>query len=235
MSGKKTRVHGVTLIEAVLFISIALALIVGGLVFYQQASLAMRTAAVVRYTQAVVVESRALVRQEKSLQPTATSWPADSLHEVLAARGSLPPFPAGLTGDQIRVKLGSFGPGGDYGRAIPPEEFTSKTCGATVLSVMFDGIPVKMCTRIAVTDEHFNGVLGGDLVGVHIRGFLNLPPSYPLEYRDLHAPITPAEAAEFCSASLRDNTLLIEFLFMLYGGDNMDPATKAEHAGCPVP
>ena len=40
--------RGVTLIEAVLFISIALGLIVGGLVFFQQASLAARTNDAVR-------------------------------------------------------------------------------------------------------------------------------------------------------------------------------------------
>ncbi len=42
------RRRGVTLIEAVLYISIALALIVGGLVFFQQASLAQRTNSAVR-------------------------------------------------------------------------------------------------------------------------------------------------------------------------------------------
>ena len=42
------RKRGVTLIEAVLFISIALGLIVGGIVFFQQASLAQRTNDAVR-------------------------------------------------------------------------------------------------------------------------------------------------------------------------------------------
>jgi len=39
----RRRNRAVTLIEAVLYISIALALIVGGLVFYQQASTAAKT------------------------------------------------------------------------------------------------------------------------------------------------------------------------------------------------
>jgi hypothetical protein len=42
------RNRAVTLIEAVLYISIALALIVGGLVFFQQASTAQKTNATIR-------------------------------------------------------------------------------------------------------------------------------------------------------------------------------------------
>jgi len=57
---RKARRRGVTLIEAVLFISIALGLIVGGLVFFQQASLAQRTADAVRNISALASETRAL-------------------------------------------------------------------------------------------------------------------------------------------------------------------------------
>jgi Tfp pilus assembly protein PilV len=52
--------RAVTLIEAVLFIAVALGLIVGGLVFYQQAQTARQTQEAVRLTQAIVSESRAL-------------------------------------------------------------------------------------------------------------------------------------------------------------------------------
>ena len=60
-TGKGAR-RGVTLIEAVLFISVALGLIVGGLVFYQQAALAARTNAFIRQLAALVVETRVLYR-----------------------------------------------------------------------------------------------------------------------------------------------------------------------------
>jgi hypothetical protein len=52
----------VTLIEAVLYIAIALALIVGGLVFFQQASTAARTNTMVRQLSAVLAEGRVLVK-----------------------------------------------------------------------------------------------------------------------------------------------------------------------------
>jgi len=58
--GRRNR--AVTLIEAVLYISIALALIVGGLVFFQQASTAAKTSTMVRQLSALVAETRALTR-----------------------------------------------------------------------------------------------------------------------------------------------------------------------------
>ena len=64
----RRRNRAVTLIEAVLYISIALALIVGGLVFFQQASTAARTSAMVRHVSAIVAETRVLM---KGLPPSA--------------------------------------------------------------------------------------------------------------------------------------------------------------------
>ena len=58
----RRRNRAVTLIEAVLYISIALALIVGGLVFFQQASTAAKTSAMVRQLSAVLAEGRVLVK-----------------------------------------------------------------------------------------------------------------------------------------------------------------------------
>ena len=56
------RNRAVTLIEAVLYISVALALIVGGLVFYQQASTAAKTSAMVRQLSAITAETRVLIK-----------------------------------------------------------------------------------------------------------------------------------------------------------------------------
>ena len=56
------RHRAVTLIEAVLYISIALALIVGGLVFFQQASTAAKTSTMVRQLSAAMAEARILLK-----------------------------------------------------------------------------------------------------------------------------------------------------------------------------
>jgi hypothetical protein len=73
IAGKTRRRSAVTLIEAVLFISIALAVIVGGLVFYAQASLAMKVMNVKRHVQAAIVETRAI--QDQTHAWSFPAWP----------------------------------------------------------------------------------------------------------------------------------------------------------------
>jgi hypothetical protein len=70
------RNRAVTLIEAVLYISIALALIVGGLVFFQQASTAAKTSATVRQLSATLAEGRILLKGTpvSAVSPEITSY-----------------------------------------------------------------------------------------------------------------------------------------------------------------
>jgi len=53
-------VRGVTLIEAVLFISVALGLIIGGLVFYRQADMNARVGRQANVLTGLLVEARAI-------------------------------------------------------------------------------------------------------------------------------------------------------------------------------
>jgi hypothetical protein len=80
------RHRGVTLIEAVLFISIAMGIIVGGLQFYQQAALALRTEQTVRLATALVAESRSLYRSTRIPDALARV----RIDPVLDAAGSVP-------------------------------------------------------------------------------------------------------------------------------------------------
>ena len=80
----RRRNRAVTLIEAVLYISIALALIVGGLVFFQQASTAAKTSATVRQLSAVMAESRILL---KGMPPTTQS---SDVTPMLISAGAVP-------------------------------------------------------------------------------------------------------------------------------------------------
>jgi len=61
------RLRAVTLIEAVLFISVALGLIVGGLSVYQQSSLAERATSQMRMLGSLVAETRTLLEQKLNL------------------------------------------------------------------------------------------------------------------------------------------------------------------------
>jgi hypothetical protein len=89
---KPTGRRAVTLIEAVLFISIALGLIVGGLVFFQQASLAQRTQQTVRLINALLAESWALHQ--------VTGYDYGDAMVPLVAAGAVPS--SALTGDPAK-------------------------------------------------------------------------------------------------------------------------------------
>jgi hypothetical protein len=80
----RRRNRAVTLIEAVLYISIALALIVGGLVFFQQASTAAKTNTMVRQLSAVLAEARVLVKG----MPVSNDW--INVNYILVSAGALP-------------------------------------------------------------------------------------------------------------------------------------------------
>jgi hypothetical protein len=80
----RRRNRAVTLIEAVLYISIALALIVGGLVFFQQASTAAKTNTMVRQLSAILAEARVLV---KGLPESDTPF---YINHILVSAGAVP-------------------------------------------------------------------------------------------------------------------------------------------------
>jgi hypothetical protein len=80
--------RAVTLIEAVLYISIALALIVGGLVFFQQASTAARTNATVRQLTAIIAETRVLI---KGMPQTGSVDEPMDIASFLISAGAVPP------------------------------------------------------------------------------------------------------------------------------------------------
>jgi len=67
------RLRAVTLIEAVLFISVALGLIVGGLSVYQQSTLSERSASQMRMLGSIVAETRMLIDQKLNLPAVAST------------------------------------------------------------------------------------------------------------------------------------------------------------------
>lgn len=87
------RARAVTLVEGVLFISVALGLIIGGLSVYQQASLSERAAGQMRALGSIVAETRLLVGEIDNMPDLfATDDPmlqAAVLDDVLVAAGSV--------------------------------------------------------------------------------------------------------------------------------------------------
>lgn len=117
------RHRAVTLIEAVLYISVALALIVGGLVFFQQANTATRTNTLVRQLSAVVAETRVLIKGQQlntvlnssftlsdTLDITAYLISAGAVPTDMVATATTLSNPFGGTTTVNAVNFGGLGP-----------------------------------------------------------------------------------------------------------------------------
>lgn len=146
-SYRSRRNRAVTLIEAVLYISIALALIVGGLVFFQQASTAQKTSATIRQLSALMAETRVLIKgQPLNTVTNATVFSTETLNlnSFLIASGAVPPDMVTGTatlsnafGGTTSINAGAFGTD-------------------DLIMITLTGIPPSVCTRL-ITGNGFNG------------------------------------------------------------------------------
>jgi hypothetical protein len=147
------RRRGVTLIEAVLYIAVALALIVGGLVFYQQASMASRVNRFTSTASSLISESRLLAVQTEGL-----SMPPGTLENVLIAQASVPVSDLDVTkplGERIRHPWGSF-----FGMSIQDAGVINYLTLATF------SIPVSACARLAWFDGTGRGIFATNIASV---------------------------------------------------------------------
>jgi hypothetical protein len=185
-----TRKRGVTLIEAVLYISIALALIVGGLVFFQQASLAQRVNSAVRNISALASETRGLYQSENVF----TGFTGNTLIDAGAAPSSL------IVGSGATATL--------------QNEWGGRIVGApaTVLglddsfSIIYDNVPRAACTRLASYDPEGAGRVGSGIALVGFRqgnldtgNYTSAPQTNPAA-SNVNG-ITPTEAANYCTTN----------------------------------
>jgi len=170
--------RAVTLIEAVLFIAVALSLIVGGLVFFQQARTSLQTQQMVRLTQSIVAESRALFNRTDFDELT-------EVESILIASGAVPPSAVGThTQNNFTSKyVGTPWVGIDeYGSlfgefnisAGPFEDLTfvdrieSDGIDNSGLHIFIWNIPKNVCTRIAHFEPDGTGPLGTNIAGVWV-------------------------------------------------------------------
>jgi hypothetical protein len=132
---RTVRLRGVTLIEAVLYIAIALALIVGGLVFYQQATLQSRVNYVTRSLAAVFADAR-------TLNDEMNGAAYGNLENLLFARGSIPAELWDATkpsGQRLRFP---------FGTASASISATFHTTGQTTFLLTLRNIDERMCARL---------------------------------------------------------------------------------------
>jgi type II secretory pathway pseudopilin PulG len=149
------RRRGVTLIEAVLYISIALALIVGGLVFFQQASLAQRTNSAVRNISAIASEVRGLYQGSISFA---------NLEEVALIRAGA--VPSSMVDGTTLVN--------EWGGTVSVRSSIEQTNGAQTwransgFSITYENVPEAACVRLTNADITGTGRAGS---GIRAIGF----------------------------------------------------------------
>jgi hypothetical protein len=142
--------RGVTLIEAVLYISIALALIVGGLVFYQQASRAQKTNAAIRLTSAIVAEARATYASNPftaAFGGDLTAIFGSSIGDTLVATGAVPTeyaVPSTVLSGQHASMTNPWGGGLQaYGMTMNGDPY---------IALVLENVPVEACPRLIASD-----------------------------------------------------------------------------------
>lgn len=163
--------RAITLIEAVLFISIALALIVGGIVFFRQATIAARTQAVLRLAQAMITESRALMN---NAELTAGAQTVD-LEPVLIAAAAVPDNAVDRSqpvaqivspwGGAVRLRGGPF--------SIWQPGMTGDG-----LYLRLETVPVEICARLTAMTPDGEGALGIGILQITIDPAGGLGPDH---------------------------------------------------------
>jgi type II secretory pathway pseudopilin PulG len=195
-----TRKRGVTLIEAVLYISIALALIVGGLVFFQQASLAQRVNSAVRNISAVASETRGLYQSSSNFSGFTQS--------TLVNAGAVPSSIVTSTG----------GLQNEWGGPILGEAANVDGTANDGFSVTYENVPLAACARLATYDANGSGRVGSGIDEVRVRagGSTGLPSATAYTAAAagvLTGGIDPGEAATLCDSVDDATGVDIEYRF----------------------
>jgi type II secretory pathway pseudopilin PulG len=196
---KKQGRRGVTLIEAVLFISIALGLIVGGLVFFQQASLAARTNDAVRSISSIASETRAAYRTQDDFSGLDAS--------VLISAGAVPTSQIDQANDEIisewNTEVTVSGSAVNINGEFDPAP--AAALNEFFVITYFD-IPEAACTRLTTASDG-NGPIGPGIVTVFVEDSAGTPATHvptdgTNDLVDLNGrvTITPGQAATMCGA-----------------------------------
>jgi len=188
------RQRAVTLIEAVLFISVALGLIVGGIVFFQQASTARMAMETTRMAKALVSEIRALARNS----PGFSALPAEMA--TLLEAGDL--VPKQFLQETPSASCSLKTPWGSCGSA---QVFAS---GETMtIAITFQDVPHSLCTRLVPYNREGEGPMGNGVYFIQMTdgsSFINSSPSgagnptfATTDPADLHT-LPVSDAGRFC-------------------------------------
>ncbi|MCA3446241.1 MAG: hypothetical protein INF93_05900 [Rhodobacter sp.] len=173
------RKRGVTLIEAVLYISIALALIVGGLVFFQQASLAQRTNSAVRNISAIASETRGLYQQANNFD----GFTAASLINAGAVPTSL------ISGTNLVNEWGGTIAAGSTGATDTPPH--------SGFTVTYPSLPTAACVRLTSTDSSGSGRVGSGIRSISFKA--PSTTTFPTATTPASNALSPSAVSTLCT------------------------------------
>lgn len=141
--------RGATLIEAVLFTVIALGLVSGGVVLYEQALKSSRTNETVRMLTSLQSQVRALFQSQ-------SDFGTADLATILIATNAIPSSSQQDTNND-----------GDNDAIASPFSSTVTVTGATAnFTVEVEDMPVDICSRVVAFDAAGNGIVGTGIVSV---------------------------------------------------------------------
>ena len=198
--------RGVTLTEAVLFISVALGIIVGGLVYFQQARNSDKTMEFVRLARMVQTGARDIARggdlvgciEEDTL--AAGQYVPAAYHHDADADGVIDSFRSPRY-DDVLMDVSICGAGQGHHPSI-------RTLQVNTLFFALTEIDEATCTRVLPVTPQGKGLLGDDivLVGVTLLDLGTQPPSVSNLFVSPAAgqEITPSEAATYCGIAGAD-------------------------------
>ena len=198
--------RGVTLTEAVLFISVALGIIVGGLVYFQQARNSDKTMEFVRLARMVQTAGRDIARggdlvgcvYEDTM--AAGQYVPAAYHHDADDDGVIDAFRSPRY-DDVGMDVSICGAG--YGHHSSIQNLQVNT-----LFFELREIDETTCTRVLPVTAQGKGLLGDDivLVGVTLLDLGTQPPSVSNLFVSPAAgqEITPSEAASYCGIAGTD-------------------------------
>jgi len=194
-----SRRHAVTLIEAVLFVAVALTLILGGLVFFQQARTSQQTASTIRLVQALVAEGRWFYRNGDLRAPRAE---AIDITEILIKSGGVPS--SYVNTEDLSWLRTAWGGKVEVHSIEQSDIFPVLENSERVRIGFYEGLPVRICTRLAVFDSDGVGIIGDGVSYVRV-GALHKATSTVFVSRKMEGLIvdaklgaSPGDAAEAC-------------------------------------
>ena len=178
------RERGATLIEAVLFSVIALGLVIGGIVFFEQASLSSRTNEAIRLMASLPSQVRALYQSQ-------SSFGSDDIGDLLISSKAVPVSMLEDTDSDADFDAINNMFGGTVTATGANSQFTIK----------LTKVPVEVCSRMAPFDSSGSGTIG--------TGIASISDGTDTDTDGL----TSVEAAAFCDKNASGGEVALTWTF----------------------